>query len=87
MNKDGAEGGIRTHTGLRPLRPERSASANSATSAREPTPPQRRGAGKSHLANGGTDCQASPALEGNAVRHLVTSAFGRRSSCGLGLEQ
>ena len=30
----GAEGGTRTHTGLHPLRPERSASANSATSAR-----------------------------------------------------
>ena len=30
---NGAEGGTRTHTGLRPLRPERSASANSATSA------------------------------------------------------
>ena len=30
---NGAEGGTRTHTGLHPLRPERSASANSATSA------------------------------------------------------
>ncbi len=30
----GAEGGIRTHTGERPLRPERSASTSSATSAR-----------------------------------------------------
>src|SRR5260370_26562990 len=29
-----AEGGTRTHTGLRPLRPERSASTNSTTSAR-----------------------------------------------------
>ena len=29
----GAEGGIRTHTGYCPLRPERSASASSTTSA------------------------------------------------------
>ncbi len=33
LRKFGAEEGIRTPTGLRPLRPERSASANSATSA------------------------------------------------------
>ena len=31
----GAEGGSRTHTSLHSLRPERSASANSATSAKE----------------------------------------------------
>jgi hypothetical protein len=31
----GAEGGTRTHTGYRPLRPERSASTNSTTSAHE----------------------------------------------------
>src|SRR6188508_1407281 len=31
-----AEGGTRTPTGLRPLRPERSASTSSTTSAREP---------------------------------------------------
>src|SRR6476619_3894759 len=42
-NSDHAEGGTRTRTGLRPLRPERSASTSSTTSARAEALMRRRG--------------------------------------------
>ena len=57
--RNGAEAGTRTPTSLRPLDPESSASANSATSARVVTEGNRRASANQQSAIAPSVCQAS----------------------------